>query len=314
MTTTLPRSPPACYFLDGMDLGQGIDAITGEIAKSGLDSTFATEEVNSGSGDASDSFSFRIMSDVTELRSSIGFSGSVTFPVDGIAVGVKPTLNFRNSTKSPTSVVLIVLNWERRGTAKRVASNAKLSSDAKTDISNGTFRSKYGDFFVYQISSYVKFTAVWKCTSENTSNITSFSQGISGSLSAIEVSAGDNVIGNAGNIQYDNGDIVTIFNNFREAAKPVPYEALLHHYSTIDSDVSRTIDMDPDDYGRVCEVYKFAHFVLFLIGIAQIKASIFSSPSSGSSSLYSAANNSINNCCCVKELGLRCEEGFLMGS
>jgi hypothetical protein len=144
-----------------MDLGQGIDAITGEIAKSALDSTFTTEEVNSG--DTSESFSFRSMSDMTDLQSSqaIGFSGSVTFPVDGVKVGVKRTFDFSNSSKSSTSVLLIVLNWERRGTAKRVASGAKLSSDAMTNISNGTFRSKYGDFFVYQTSSYVKFTAVW---------------------------------------------------------------------------------------------------------------------------------------------------------
>ncbi|KAJ7123420.1 hypothetical protein C8R44DRAFT_783779 [Mycena epipterygia] len=117
----------------------------------------------------------------------------------------------------------------------------------------------------------------------------SFEQEISGSLSASEVSAEGsftaklssaadknkvsvevqyNVVGNAGNTQYDKGDIVKTFNSFREAAKPVPYQAFLRHYSAINSDVSRTIDMDPDVYGRVCEVFMLARLVFFLIGVA----------------------------------------------
>ncbi|KAJ7756162.1 hypothetical protein B0H16DRAFT_1689906 [Mycena metata] len=254
MTTSLPRSPPVCYFLDGMDLGQGIDAITGEITKSALDSTFTKEDVNSS--EASETFSFRSTSDVSDLESSqgLGFSGSVTFPADAVNVGVKRTFDFSNSTKSSMSVLLIILSWEKRGTAKRVSSDAKLSGDAKTDISNGTFRSKYGDFFVYQVSSFVKFTA-------------SFEQEISGSLTAGEVKAEDSVVGNAGATEYDTGNVVSTFNNFRKVATPVSYQALLRHYSTIDAAVSRTIAMDPDVYERVCKVFTLARFVLFLIGI-----------------------------------------------
>lgn len=104
------------------------------------------------------------MSDVTELESSeaLGFSGSVTFPVDGVKAGAGRSFDFSSTTKSSTSVLLIVFNWERRGLAKRVG-DAQLSTAAKAALASNreSFRDKYGDYFVYQLSHMIKFTAVW---------------------------------------------------------------------------------------------------------------------------------------------------------
>lgn len=159
----LPRSTPPSYYLDGMDLGKGIDAITGEITQGAFDASFTKEDVESSQ--SSDTFSFRSMADMTELQSSqaLGFAGSVTFPDDGVKVGGKKTLDFSNSDTSSTSVLLIVLDWERCGSAKRVGSDAKLSADAKAVLSDDKtkFRNNFGDFFVYQLLYMIKFTAVW---------------------------------------------------------------------------------------------------------------------------------------------------------
>ena len=77
----------------------------------------------------------------------------------------------------------------------------------------------------------------------------------------------DSVVGDAGNTQYDKGDVIKTFNSFREVAKPVPYEVLLRHYNTIDHSVPLTINMAPEVYDRVTKVFTLARFVLFLIGV-----------------------------------------------
>ena len=118
--TNLPRNPAPSFYLDGMELGVGIDAITGEVTKGAVDKGFKVKDVPSTG--SKDSFSFRSTNDVSELESNdaIGFSGSVTFPVDGLKVGAKNSFDFSNSSKSSTSVLFIVFDRERNGNSKRV--------------------------------------------------------------------------------------------------------------------------------------------------------------------------------------------------
>ena len=160
--TNLPRNPAPSFYLDGMELGVGIDAITGEVTKGAVDKGFKVKDVPSTG--SKDSFSFRSTNDVSELESNdaIGFSGSVTFPVDGLKVGAKNSFDFSNSSKSSTLVLFIVFDWERNGNSKRV-DGTKLSADALTTLKNNKdkFRKKFGDYFVYQLSHRIKFTAIW---------------------------------------------------------------------------------------------------------------------------------------------------------
>jgi hypothetical protein len=244
------------------------------------------------SSEASDSFFFRSMADMSELEGSqaLGFSGSVTFPVDVVKVGAKRTLDFSNSTKSSNSVLLIVLDWERLGSAKRVSPDAMLRNDASAMLTDQVpdFRHKYGDYFVYQISYQVKFTAVMKCTAENNSKRRGFEQEISGSLTASDVSVEGSfttklrsaankynvtveveysVVGNADSTHYDQNDVVKTFNAFRGAGAPVPYKVFLRHYSMIESTVPRTINMDVEVYELLSKAFQLARFVVFLIGV-----------------------------------------------
>ena len=77
----------------------------------------------------------------------------------------------------------------------------------------------------------------------------------------------DDTVGNAGGTQYDQGDVLKTFNSFRAVAEPVPYEVFLRHYHTIDENVPVTIDMAPDVFERICNVFASTQFVLLLIGI-----------------------------------------------
>ena len=162
MITNLPRNPAPSYYLDGMELGSGIDAITGETTEGAIDQTFKVEDVVSTG--SRDSFSFRLTKNVSDLESNdaIGLSSSVTFPTNGMKVGQKRSSNSSASEKMSTSVSFIILDWERVGGTKRI-SGAKLSPSALCVLQNNRddFRRKFGDYFVYQISHRVKFRAVW---------------------------------------------------------------------------------------------------------------------------------------------------------
>ena len=59
---------------------------------------------------------------MTELESSeaFGFSGSITFLADGMKVGANGSFDFSNASKSSTSLLLIVWDWERLGEATRI--------------------------------------------------------------------------------------------------------------------------------------------------------------------------------------------------
>ena len=74
-------------------------------------------------------------------------------------------------------------------------------------------------------------------------------------------------MGDAGNTQYDRGDLLLTFNSFRNAAKPIPYEATLRHYNTVNSDVPLSVDMDPEVFERMCSAFTCARYVLFLIDV-----------------------------------------------
>lgn len=160
--TSLPRNPAPSYYLDGMELGAGVDAITGEVTQNAIGKGFQEKMVPSTG--SRDSFSFRSTKDASELESNdaIGFSGSVTFPADGLKVGAKRSFDFSRSTKSSTSVMFIIFDWERVGNTKRI-DGAKLSASALSALKSNKegFRKKFGDYFVYQLSHKIKFTAVW---------------------------------------------------------------------------------------------------------------------------------------------------------
>lgn len=145
-----------------MELSAGIDAITGEITRSAVDPDFKVDNISTTN--SCDTFSFRAMNDVTELENSdaFGFSSSLTFPADGVKVGAKRTFDFTSTSKSSSSIMLIVFNWERHGQAKGVR-NAKLSAKASQTLNHDGrhFRDHYGDYFVSQISYTTKFTPVW---------------------------------------------------------------------------------------------------------------------------------------------------------
>jgi hypothetical protein len=162
--TTLDRSPPADIFLDGMELGSGVDAVTGELTKSALAASFSSHDVTPSG--AADTFTFRMTEDSRDIESSValGTSSSITAPIDGVTFGAKRSFEFSSSAKSSVLSLFILLSWEHQGQSKRITSDTEKLSDEATIALKGnkeTFRDKFGDYYVNEIAYKSKFFAIW---------------------------------------------------------------------------------------------------------------------------------------------------------
>ena len=161
MSTIIDKSPPAELFIDGMKLGSSVDAVTGEMHASAIDpSSISVQKADSS--DAGDHFSFQKFEDANSLEysNSTSSSASVTFPVDGLDASVNHGLDFSQSHTSQGTSLIYLLTWERVGELERLNDDVKLKAEAQS-IPADEFRSHYGDYFIYQISTRAKFVAMW---------------------------------------------------------------------------------------------------------------------------------------------------------
>lgn len=151
--------------MDGMEIGTSINAITGERAQSAIDPSTINKE-RFTSKDAGEHFHFKRIQDVRtdESSTALGFSSSITFPVDGLNVSSKQGVDFSSTSKSEGATVLYVLEWQRVGKSERLKSDdAKLKKAASDMLATSPkkFGRVYGDYFVYSITTKAKFLAVW---------------------------------------------------------------------------------------------------------------------------------------------------------
>lgn len=163
-TSTLTTSPPTSAYLPDMTLGTAVDAITGQVTATAIATGFGSVKEMP---DHETTLSLGVVEEAskTETTSAIGLSASVTFPVDGVDVGIKNAFDFSNTSTATGSTIFIVLNWERKGISHKMDMNPapQLSDAAKKYLSTNkaAFRNKYGDYFVSEVLSRAKFTAVW---------------------------------------------------------------------------------------------------------------------------------------------------------
>ncbi|KIY53455.1 hypothetical protein FISHEDRAFT_55189 [Fistulina hepatica ATCC 64428] len=288
-SAAIPRSPLPSFYLDGMRLSTGIDAITGEVTKSALSNDF--KKVSVTHSQESETFACRILDTTQQVEAELAASSSssVTFPVSAMTAGVNGTFDFPNTSSSTSAVCVIMLDWQRFGMAERILdSSARLSSEACAALRDNpeSFRLEYGDYFVHEITHMAKFSAIWKVTSDTLSSITEFKHAISDPIATADVAVFTGFpaklkraqeISNVSielsyqtmpELKSKGGDVFELLQNFRKATTFVPVEVQLLHYSVVDPSVPTDINMDPDLYCRIHEAFSDVRFVLFLIGIA----------------------------------------------
>lgn len=163
MSTTKidPYPDEPSLFLDGMELGSGVDAVTGSVKSSALKSGFEARQY-SLSRTPEEAIVLRTDATASELYPSpAALTNSVTFPRDRKLLGTNLAGPFG---RSPACTLFISVDWERHSTST-IISEPELSKDAAKIVADfDKFRLKYGDYFVTRITCKMKFTIIWYCT------------------------------------------------------------------------------------------------------------------------------------------------------
>lgn len=153
-------------FLDGMQLGWGVNGVTGQIMPSALASTVAIQHSQPSEQPAS---VFKPIIDIADLRDPdiARFSSSLTFPnitstPREIRIGNKYEIAPSRVDLAHQSVMFILLHWEIQEGHEELADpnlNTVASDDLQRD--NTSFHDKYGHYFISKISRVKRFMAVW---------------------------------------------------------------------------------------------------------------------------------------------------------
>jgi hypothetical protein len=163
--TCLNSSPPAEPFVEGMSFGSTVDAITGEIHR-GIVDTKQSPPQDVSTGKEHGRYSYGQFSTASEVEKSLSlsFSSSIAMPVEGLNVSAKRGFSFSNSTTSQAYSHFYMITWESAGKAKALPEKPVLYKDAQELLDKkdwAGFRKAYGDYFVHQIQTRARFSAIW---------------------------------------------------------------------------------------------------------------------------------------------------------
>ncbi|KAH9063927.1 hypothetical protein EDB87DRAFT_80792 [Lactarius vividus] len=274
----LDRSPSAETFVAGMQLGTSVDGISGDMPASAIDPATITSQqvVDDKTGSQ---YNLRFVENLRELNVSeaFGANGAITFAGGDVKGSVNTAFDFSQSHASTGHSILIVLRCEKHGLSTRIGDSVKLTEVAKSLINNPSmFRERYGDYYVHEISRVARFTAVWKCTSQSESTLMKFKSSIgvtvdvptkgSGKLesqlntaakeSNVSIEVQYDVLGDMGSTHIDvNASVTDNLALFDVHCDPVPSTVYLRHYSNIEPEIPRSIEIDPDLYLRTRKAF-----------------------------------------------------------
>lgn len=162
--TPLDASPPQEPFVDGMTLGSGINAMTGELLGSPFTPS-SVKELEVVSKDSSEWLDRKIVKSSKELKRCVDINSLSSFavPIQGLDLGLKSGFDFFDEHSSNMECTLIILTWERNFKSKRLADGAAFSEEACKLLNESpeTFRDHYGDYFVFEIFCKARLVAMW---------------------------------------------------------------------------------------------------------------------------------------------------------
>lgn len=153
---------PSLY-IEGMQLGSGVNACTGDVTETALKGNFSTAlRFLENKSDRFETHVLKYNFDPSEVYPDrFVLRDSITFPSNRKAFGTKMLFGSSRNT-SPSCSSFIALDWYRTNTT-RIRPEPELRKEAfKMCAENsGKFRRKYGDYFVSRISHVTRFTIIW---------------------------------------------------------------------------------------------------------------------------------------------------------
>ncbi|MFJ4095090.1 hypothetical protein ACIPYS_26175 [Kitasatospora sp. NPDC089913] len=258
-----------------MGRGDGIDAVTGKTKNTAVE-PYTVDKPTSRSSNSS----FRLVTDDSTLEKQVDTSARGKYNIQGVTVtgSTEYLATVKYSAKSTTLVAEYEMQLDDYDAAP--AGGYRLTEDAEQRIHDrDRFREQYGDYFVAGGRRGARFVATYVCEAESEEDMTAFKNAIGASMDKVFESSGAITFSKAAADHHvtttcavfaegytpgwappsgalDPSQIVAALDGFKNNTSDEHYiEALLRHYSYIDPDYPLTVDVPPDVFDELRQLY-----------------------------------------------------------
>jgi len=256
---------------DTFNLGSGIDAVTGNTMHSALVPFTPTQRTVKRSWE-----SIRFVKNESDLKREIEVSASGKYNIQGVTVSA--SASYLNSIQFSELTTSLVAQYESQYNGYDETDNYILTGAAQALLPNPPqFRSMYGDYFIAGGKRSSRFTAVYLCKATSASSMDKFMASFGGSApevfsaegstkfmqaaSSANISIAVDIVmeGYAGVPPYGPPwtpeNLLQALNWFKENEQGVYLEAKFKHYSAFDPNYPRSIDIAPNVFVELRQLY-----------------------------------------------------------
>lgn len=255
---------------DTFTFGAGVDALTGSVTGSAVKPFTPVQHPNKSS-----THSYKFIQSENELDREIEVAASGKYNIEGITLNA--STSYLNKLKFSELSTTLVARYQSRYNDYDEAPSYELTDKAKELIVDpAKFRDAYGDYFISGSRRGSLFTAVYTCQSTTVESMDEFKASFSGSAPEVFTAEGSarfmqkarehNIILSA-DVFLDGytgtppprvetpEQVMTSLDWFvkNEAGKDI--EAKLRHYSNIDHTYPHTVDVAPDIFVELSQLY-----------------------------------------------------------
>lgn len=250
--------------------GAGIDAITGCTMGSALKPFEPKERTVKSSSEH-----YRFIQEDSELIREIETAASGKYNVEGVSVSA--SASYLSKIKFSELNITLIAEYESTYDGYDEATEYELTDKAQKLLTDPVkFRQAYGDYFISGGRRSSRFTAVYVCKASTSSSMSEFKVSFGGSapdIFSVEGSARfmestkNNKIsysidvfmegyeGTPPGAPWTPEKILEALKWFKENEVGIDLRAKLKHYSTIEPEYPRTVDVDPDAFIDLRQLY-----------------------------------------------------------
>lgn len=269
--TDLDQVVAGLPWADAFREGAGVDVITGGVAGSALEPFQVKENKNKSSHTR-----YRFIQDESDFDQEVEVSASGKYNIEG--VNVTAAASYLRRVKFSETSITMLAQYESRYEDYDLADDYQLTSEARNLVADPPrFRDTYGDYFIAGARRGSRFTAIYVCQARTAESMDQFKASFGadapevftaeGSVRFMQAASSHSI-----NVSFDlymdghegggpkgpwNPEkIIEALNWFQENEKGIKLQTYLRHYSTLDPNYPRSIEVDPAVFVELSQLYR----------------------------------------------------------
>ena len=255
---------------DGFDFRKGVDAVTGSLMPAAIEPAQPVERTTKNSSEH-----FRFIQSESELDTEIETSASGKYNIGGVALSA--SAEYLQKIKYSELSMTLIASYTAEYEGYDELEGPKLTAEAKGLIGDhDKFRHQYGDYFITGGKRGSNFHAVYVLQTTSTSDMSQFKASIGaetpdvfdakGSARFMQAASSHNVkvsvdvymngyTGSSPGGPWTPDKVLEALKWFKDHEKGDHVRAELAHYSSLDPNYPRSIDVAPDVFVALRKLY-----------------------------------------------------------